>query len=91
MHDSQLESRDKEIREKARTALESYPRMQKSENRDECLKKLNNLMDGKYGDFKETIKKQNKNYVLDKFLQCAVVAVAVAVIYEFIQKKKILN
>lgn len=88
MPESQFESGDKEIRQKARTALESYPRMQKSENQDECLKKLNDLMDGKYGDFKETIKKQNKKYALDKFLQCAVVAVSVAVIYVVNDKRK---
>lgn len=55
----------KEI-EVARKHLIAYPRMLRLENQYQCLRRLNELMDIKYKDFKETINKQNKDFMLKK-------------------------
>lgn len=65
-----LKQFEEKIKKEAVEELKLYPnyRMQSSENQSECLKKLNDLMNMKYNDFKETIKKQNRDFMLKKVL-----------------------
>lgn len=66
MFEHSLKSHDDRIKKKAREHLQSYPRMQRAENQSECLETLNDLMKKKYVDFKETIQKQNENFLLKR-------------------------
>lgn len=66
MSDAGLKEIDEEKKEVARKRLIAYPRMLRLENQYQCLRRLNELMDIKYKDFKETINKQNKDFMLKK-------------------------
>lgn len=66
MLEHSLKSHDDRIKKRALEHMKSYPRMQQRENQSECLEKLNDLMKKKYVDFKETIQKQNDNFLLKK-------------------------
>lgn len=57
---------DKEIKYEAIKRLESYPRMLRMKNQSQCVKKLSDLMDMKYNDFKKIIEKQNRAFLLKK-------------------------
>lgn len=66
LSDDALETLDKTIKEEARKHLKSYPIILRSGNQFQYIEKLDDLMDKKYDDFKNIIKKQNRDYILKK-------------------------
>lgn len=71
MSDAGLKEIDEKKKEVARNHLIAYPRMLRLENQNQCLRRLDDLMDIKYKDFKETINKQNKDFMLKKVVTVA--------------------
>lgn len=69
--ETELENHSKNIEEQAREKLKKTPRMQIPEHEFECLEQLNSLMEQKYEDLKEIMKKQNENLLLQKLANTA--------------------